>query len=77
MNRNTVLSESEFSDFISNFKIYYIQNKDTFLIKRKFYDGKTYWKSEASKGPWGIIVISLYWVCHYEVMLTEDMFEKK
>ena len=76
-NRDNVLTESEFTDFISKYKIYYIQNKDTFFIKRTFYDGKTYWKSDANYGPWGIIVTSYYWFCHYGVILSEDMFERR
>ncbi len=75
--RENVFTESEFKDFISKYKIYYIQNRDTFFIKRTFYDGKTDWKSDANYHSLGIFFTSKRWNCHYSIMLTEDMFEKK
>ncbi len=76
LNRSSILSQIEFMDYISKYKIFYLQGKDTFFVKDTFYDGKTYWKSDASNGPWGIIVTSHYWVCRYRAILSEDMFEK-
>lgn len=32
--RENVFTESEFKDFISKYKIYYIQNRDTFFYKK-------------------------------------------
>lgn len=75
--RDNVLSDTEFSALISKFKIYYVENKDTFHINNTFYDGKSYWKSDIHREKDGIMFIKNYWWCEYKATLTADMFVKK
>lgn len=77
INRDNVLSDAEFSDLVSRFKIFYIENGDTLKINDSFYDGKSCWKSEITKATDGIMFVKYYWWCEYKAVLTSDMFEKQ
>lgn len=74
--RDDILSEVEFAELISRFKIYYIEKGDTFNVKDRFYDGKSCWDSESNRAIDGIIFIKHYWWTEYTASLSEDMFEK-
>jgi hypothetical protein len=69
------MSQREFVDSIAKFKIFYLENKDTFFVNRKFYDGITYWDKVVAKSPVAMIFAGKSET--YTATLTNDMFEKK
>ncbi len=75
-NQDNPWTETEFVDFLSKFKVFYIEKGDTFKVSEKFYDGISYWKTESNRAIDGIMFIHHYWWVDYRATLTTEMFEK-
>jgi hypothetical protein len=76
-NQDNPWKTTEFVDFLSKFKVFYIEKGDTFKVSEKFYDGISYWKTESHREMDGIMFIHYYWWVEYTATLTDEMFEKK
>ena len=72
---NWPMSQREFVDSIAKFNIFYLENKDTFFVNRKFYDGITYWDKVVAKSSVAMIFAGKSET--YTATLTNEMFEKK
>ncbi len=75
-NQDNLWSKTEFVDFLSKFKVYFIEKGDTFKVSEKFYDGISYWETESHREMDGIMFIRYYWWVDYSAILTDEMFEK-
>ena len=76
MHHDNPLTKSEFVDFISKFKLFYIEQGDTFKITDKFYDGVSSWETNSQLNMDGIMFIRYYYWVEYTVIITDDMFKK-
>lgn len=74
-NRDKLLSKSEFVDYISHIKLFYIYGRDTFNIKSEFYDGESFWSTKSESLLNGIMFARYYWNVEYTTTLTDTMFE--
>ena len=76
-NQDNPWTKTEFVDFLSKFKVFYIEKGDTFKVSEKFYDGISYWKTNSHRAVDGIMFFHYYWWVDYTATLTEEMYEKK
>jgi len=72
---NWPMSQREFVDSIAKFNIFYLENKDTFFVNKKFYDGITYWDKVVAKSSVGMIFAGKRET--YTATLTNELFEKR
>ena len=72
---NWPMSQREFVDSIAKFNIFYLENKDTFFVNKKFYDGITYWDKAVAKSSVSMIFAGKRET--YTATLTNELFEKK
>jgi len=77
IHRDNIFTKPELVEFISKFKVFYIEKGDTFNVSEKFYDGVSYWDTKSGREIDGIMFIHYYWMVNYTATLTDDMFVKK
>jgi len=76
IHRDKILNESGTVEYISKIKLFYIQQGDTFNVKKEFYDGKSCWITEISVID-GMLFGGHHWAVGFTATLTDEMFEKK
>ena len=74
-NRDDTLSQSEFVEYISKMKVFYVEKGDTFYVSETFYDGISCWETKNEAAIDGIMFIRHYWWSHYTATLTDEMFD--
>lgn len=75
--RDNLFTKTEFVEFISKFKVFYIDKGDTINVSEKFYDGVSCWDTNSDREMLGIMFAKYYWMVSYTATLTDDMFVKK
>jgi len=74
-NRDDTLSQSEFVEYISKMKVFYVEKGDTFYVSETFYDGISCWETKNEAAIDGIMFIRHYWWSNYTATLTDEMFD--